>query len=162
MPEREAVLELPDSEATQKLGARVAGALENQGGMALLLTGSLGAGKTTFVRGLVTALPGGGEAEVASPSFNIVNVYPTRPPVAHFDLYRLETGLDDDTLWEALDDPETLVVVEWAERLTPAQRSMDALELELAARGGDREAKLAAHGPRATQVLKRFLTTQSR
>jgi tRNA threonylcarbamoyladenosine biosynthesis protein TsaE len=58
----------------------------------VLLRGDLGSGKTTFVRGLVAALPGGEEAEVASPSFNLVNVYPTRPEVVHMDLYRLRGG----------------------------------------------------------------------
>ena len=53
---------------------------------AVLMNGQLGAGKTTFVRALVELLPGSENAEVGSPSFNLVNLYPTTPPVAHFDL----------------------------------------------------------------------------
>ena len=58
----------------------------------ILLMGDLGAGKTTLIRFLVEALPGGENAEVASPSFTLCNVYPTTPKVQHFDLYRLPPG----------------------------------------------------------------------
>ncbi|MDD3310896.1 tRNA (adenosine(37)-N6)-threonylcarbamoyltransferase complex ATPase subunit type 1 TsaE [Pseudodesulfovibrio sp.] len=83
----------------------------------LLLQGGLGSGKTTLVRGLVESLPGADMAEVSSPSFNIFNLYPTTPQVAHFDLYRLEGMVPDDSLFEYLEDPATLVVVEWIEYL---------------------------------------------
>jgi len=64
----------------------------------LLLSGALGAGKTTLVRGLVSALPGAELAEVSSPSFNIVNIYPTTPQVAHFDLYRVVGSAPEELL----------------------------------------------------------------
>ncbi len=57
------------------------------------LEGDLGAGKTTFVRGFVRALPGGADVVVQSPTFALARTYPTTPPVHHLDLYRLqETG----------------------------------------------------------------------
>ncbi len=56
---------------------------------ALYLRGTLGSGKTTLTRGLVAALPGGEDAEVASPSFTLCNIYPTRPALLHADLYRM-------------------------------------------------------------------------
>ena len=84
---------LPDEAATLALGRTLAGILSDPACRAvLLLRGGLGSGKTTLVRGLVEALPGGGDAEVASPSFNIVNVYPTRPETYHLDLYRIPHG----------------------------------------------------------------------
>ncbi|MFP4657621.1 MAG: tRNA (adenosine(37)-N6)-threonylcarbamoyltransferase complex ATPase subunit type 1 TsaE [Desulfonatronovibrionaceae bacterium] len=84
----------------------------------ILLQGELGAGKTTFVRELVIRLPGGDKAEVSSPSFNLVNYYPTRPEVAHFDLYRLEhSGLDPDLEEEIIDPGFKLLLVEWGNRL---------------------------------------------
>ncbi len=97
----------------------------------LLLHGDLGAGKTTMVRGLVQGLPGCEQAEVTSPSFNLVNHYPTTPPVAHVDLYRLEQGSKgmDEELFEVLEDEASFVVVEWAERLAEADRPPRALTL---------------------------------
>ena len=62
---------------------------------AILLEGDLGSGKTTMTRMIVRLLPGGDQAEVSSPSFNVMNVYPTLPETAHFDFYRMEgLGLD--------------------------------------------------------------------
>jgi tRNA threonylcarbamoyladenosine biosynthesis protein TsaE len=86
-----------------------------QPGDLLLLAGPLGAGKTTFVRGLARGV--GSTAHVASPTFQLVRVYPGRIALAHVDLYRLEapTELRDLGLEELLD--EGAVVVEWGDRL---------------------------------------------
>ncbi|MEA3297726.1 MAG: tRNA (adenosine(37)-N6)-threonylcarbamoyltransferase complex ATPase subunit type 1 TsaE, partial [candidate division Zixibacteria bacterium] len=58
-------------------------------GNVLVLSGSLGSGKTVFVRGLAKAL-GHDENLVNSPSFTIVNEYPGEKPLYHFDLYRVQ------------------------------------------------------------------------
>lgn len=111
-------LHLEDADATVELGrilAEIAARAPHP--PALLLQGDLGSGKTTLVRGLVASLPGSDHAEVSSPSFNIFNLYPTVPPVAHFDLYRLEGMPPDDALFEQLESPATLTVVEWAQFL---------------------------------------------
>jgi len=81
----------------------------------LLLAGELGAGKTTFVRGLARGLAVKGA--VQSPTFQLVRVHPGPIPLAHVDLYRLETSgeLGDLGLEEMLD--EGVVVVEWGSRL---------------------------------------------
>lgn len=156
----ELVLFLADEAATLELGralARVLGAWATP--PALLLAGELGSGKTTLVRGLVAALPGGEDARVSSPSFNLVNLYPTRPAAAHFDLYRLEHGALDDDILDCLLESPGLKVVEWAERLPRDCRPHPALELTLAARGAGREATLAARGPLAEECLQ-LLRTQ--
>ena len=81
----------------------------------VLLTGPLGAGKTTFVRGL--ARGAGSDAHVASPTFQLVRVYPGRVQVAHVDLYRVKVAgeLADLGLDELLE--VGAVVVEWGDRL---------------------------------------------
>ncbi|HZU19150.1 MAG TPA: tRNA (adenosine(37)-N6)-threonylcarbamoyltransferase complex ATPase subunit type 1 TsaE [Candidatus Dormibacteraeota bacterium] len=81
----------------------------------VLLVGDLGAGKTTFVRGLARGL--GSPADVMSPTFQLVRIYPGRVQLAHVDLYRLaDPGeLDDLGLDELLE--EGAAVVEWGERL---------------------------------------------
>ena len=81
----------------------------------ILLTGPLGAGKTTFVRGL--ARGAGSEAQVASPTFQLVRIYPGRVQLAHVDLYRVKAAgeLADLGLDELID--EGAVVVEWGDRI---------------------------------------------
>ena len=81
----------------------------------LLLEGELGAGKTTFVRGLVRGA--GSSAHVASPTFQLVRLYPGRVQLAHVDLYRLSSNAElvDLGMDELLD--EGAVVVEWGDRL---------------------------------------------
>ena len=81
----------------------------------LLLTGSLGAGKTTFVRGLARGL--GVEGLVQSPTFQLLRAHAGNPALAHVDVYRLEAAaeLADLGLDEYLEDG--VVVVEWGDRL---------------------------------------------
>jgi len=103
-----------------------------------LLRAGLGSGKTTLTRGFVSALPGAELAEVASPSFNLVNLYPTDPPVAHVDLYRLGEGFADAGLEELLEGSgvreRRALIVEWAEYLPPGLNAPDRLEISLAPR----------------------------
>jgi conserved hypothetical nucleotide-binding protein len=118
------LLTLNSMEDTENLAKELAPLLENQ---VVFLMGTLGSGKTTFVRHLVAELPGGGNAEVASPSFTLCNIYPTTPEVLHYDLYRLPPGSHDESLEEALDKIENslggasseklALLVEWAENM---------------------------------------------
>lgn len=112
---------LPNPEQTQRMASCFAGCLSQMSKYPVfLLRGELGAGKTTFIRELVTRFPGGSKAEVCSPSFNLVNYYPTTPRVSHFDLYRLEhCGIGPDVEEELLDAEDRLILVEWG-NLLPA------------------------------------------
>lgn len=109
-------------------------------GTLLVLTGPLGAGKTTFTRFLAEAL--GAQAEVTSPTYTLVHEYPTpHGTLVHIDAYRLPdaaalTGLGLDELL----DRARLVVVEWGAGLLPA--FPEALWLELARSGERRRATL--------------------
>ncbi|GAB2939818.1 tRNA (adenosine(37)-N6)-threonylcarbamoyltransferase complex ATPase subunit type 1 TsaE [Streptomyces mayteni] len=99
----------------RELGRRLAALLRP--GDLVLLTGELGAGKTTLTRGLGEGL--GVRGAVTSPTFVIARVHPSLadgPPLVHVDAYRLAGGLDemeDLDLDVAL--PESVVVVEWGE-----------------------------------------------
>lgn len=101
-------------ELGEKLGADL------RGGEVILLAGGLGAGKTLFTKGILSAL-GFDVDEVTSPSFTLVNLYKTEmADVYHIDLWRADeksdaafaVGLD-----EILEDQHAIVIVEWAERL---------------------------------------------
>ena len=133
---------LADEAATTRLGAAVAELLRP--GDAVLLTGELGAGKSTLARGLVRALTRPDE-EVPSPTFTLVQHYDGRLPVAHFDLYRLQDAAEADELGldEALD--EGAVVIEWPQRLG-ARLPPDRLDIELTLEGEGRRARLTPHG----------------
>jgi tRNA threonylcarbamoyladenosine biosynthesis protein TsaE len=95
--------------AGQRLGERL------RSGDVVLLTGELGAGKTTFVRGVARGTES--PAPVASPTFQLVRIYPGRVQLAHVDLYRIENNaeLSDLGLDELAD--QGAVVVEWGERI---------------------------------------------
>lgn len=109
---------------TAQLAKILAPCIENQ---VVLLMGTLGSGKTTFVRYLVSELPGGENAEISSPSFTLCNIYPTIPEVLHYDLYRMPPGSHEESLEEALDNIERSVagsqnkklalLIEWAEHM---------------------------------------------
>ena len=87
------------------------------GGEVVLLSGELGSGKTTFVRGLARGL-GVDPEEVASPSFVLLSAYPGRLTLHHADLYRLRGDGDETEIGlEELPGRAGVLAVEWAERL---------------------------------------------
>jgi tRNA threonylcarbamoyladenosine biosynthesis protein TsaE len=115
-PLRTAVYQAPDAEAMRGLGRSVAGQLTE--GDLIVLTGSLGAGKTTFTQGLGSGL--GVRGSVTSPTFVIARVHPSEvggPALVHVDAYRIGGigELDDLDLDTSLDHAVT--VVEWGEGL---------------------------------------------
>ena len=125
-----AQLTLATLDDTRRLGVLLARALPGSGVRAVLLRGGLGSGKTTLTAALVRALPGGDEAEVASPSFTLCNIYPTEPALVHCDLYR-SPGHAPEELADALEDGTSLVVVEWADYLPAGLLPDDFLDISL-------------------------------
>ena len=113
-PLRTHVIEVPDAESMRELGRHLAAQLV--AGDLLVLTGELGAGKTTFTQGLGAGL--GVRGQVTSPTFVIARVHPSEvggPELIHVDAYRLGglAELDDLDLDTDMDDAVT--VVEWGE-----------------------------------------------
>lgn len=85
------------------------------GGEVIELIGDIGAGKTTFAKGLAEGM--GIEEEVQSPTFTISRVYQTETNIilAHYDFYRLsDPGIMRDELAESVNDSQTVTVIEWA------------------------------------------------
>ena len=93
----------------------------------ILLRGDLGAGKTTFVKGVAQAFHAAEEDNVTSPTFTLIHEY--RGPgvnLYHIDLYRIDTHRQLDTL--ALDDlmgPDSIVLIEWGEKFPRFVRERD-------------------------------------
>ena len=98
------------------MGAALAPALLP--GDVISLSGDLGAGKTAFVQGLAAAI--GVKQRVTSPSFTLVHEYEGRYPIVHLDVYRLNSIQEVlDLGFEEFLDPDTIVIVEWGEAVSP-------------------------------------------
>ncbi|MDE7240687.1 tRNA (adenosine(37)-N6)-threonylcarbamoyltransferase complex ATPase subunit type 1 TsaE [Desulfovibrio sp.] len=146
-----AMLKLATLEATRNFGALLARLLPASGVRAILLSGGLGSGMITLTAALARALPGGEEAEVASPSFTLCNIYPTLPPLVHCDLYRAP-GHAPEELLDALDADDALAVVEWADSLDPAALPDDFLDISLKMVDDGRLLLLKGAGPRGAAL----------
>ena len=105
------------AEETEAIGERLAAGLEP--GDVVLVSGEVGAGKTTLIRGACRAL--GVVDRVTSPTFTIGQRYAGRVPVAHLDLYRLaDMGAEDPALLEDYLGSEVVAFVEWPAATEPA------------------------------------------
>jgi tRNA threonylcarbamoyladenosine biosynthesis protein TsaE len=85
----------------------------------ILLTGDLGAGKTTLTKGIASGIGAAREEEITSPTFTLVHRYSGGPvPVYHIDLYRIGDTRDFDTLGlEDVFSESAVVIVEWPDRM---------------------------------------------
>lgn len=111
---RRMILKVESEKATRELGERI-GRLLN-GGEVLQLVGDVGAGKTTFVKGLAKGLDV--DEDVQSPSFTISRVYGARDNLQlfHYDFYRLsDPGIMANELEETVADSGSVTVIEWAD-----------------------------------------------
>jgi len=125
---------------TVAVGRKLADLLEPP--QLLLLSGELGTGKTTLVKGIAQALDAAEPDEVTSPTFTLIHEYHgTRKgkPVKlyHLDVYRLESERQLDTL--GIDDlltPDALVFVEWGEKFKSIRKRATG-EITIASEGGD-------------------------
>ncbi|MGW1807973.1 tRNA (adenosine(37)-N6)-threonylcarbamoyltransferase complex ATPase subunit type 1 TsaE [Streptomyces sp. NPDC002078] len=108
-------LTITSPEQMRELGRRLAKLL--RAGDLVMLSGELGAGKTTLTRGLGEGL--GVRGAVTSPTFVIARVHPSLgdgPPLVHVDAYRLGGGLDEmEDLDLDVNLPDSVIVVEWGE-----------------------------------------------
>jgi tRNA threonylcarbamoyladenosine biosynthesis protein TsaE len=137
-------IDLPDEAATAALALRISALARPMDIIAL--KGDLGTGKTSFARAFIRAR--GGEEEVPSPTFTLVQIYELAPAaIWHFDLYRLQSP---EEAWElGIEDAFAggISLIEWPERLGPLlpQRRLE-IDLAFADRSEARRAVLDA-GP---------------
>lgn len=155
-------LDLVDADSTLAAGRALASALRP--GMLVTLSGDLGAGKTTLVRGVLAGLDWTGP--VKSPTYALVEHYPlSNLYLYHFDFYRFndEREWDDAGLAEAFGDAATCIV-EWPERAAnrlPLPDCAIALEFQ-GAHGVARRLVAVAHSEDGRRCLDALRTVQSR
>lgn len=149
---------LPDADATRALGRRLARVLRD--GDVVVLTGELGAGKTTLAQGIGAGL--GVRGPVTSPTFVIARVHPSLvggPDLVHVDAYRLGGVVELDDLDLDADLPRSVVVVEWG-RGVAEHLSEDRLEVYLTGQA-TRVATVAGVGARwADPAVRAVLETR--
>lgn len=146
MPEASLVFDLPDSGATEALGAALARAFPGFGpgpgaGAILYLRGELGSGKTTCARSLLHTL--GVTAPVRSPTYTLVDTYSVGSLICvHVDLYRVQSRTEVEELGlRDMTGPGYLMLIEWPEKGGLAVPPPD-LILQLVYRGDARSAAL--------------------
>ncbi|MFC3530867.1 tRNA (adenosine(37)-N6)-threonylcarbamoyltransferase complex ATPase subunit type 1 TsaE [Vogesella facilis] len=146
---------LSDEAATLQLGQTLAASL--QPGLQLQLHGDLGAGKTTFTRGLLRGL--GHAGRVKSPTYTLVESYPLPlATVHHFDLYRFNDPQEwFDAGFADYLAADTLCIVEWPQKAAGVLPAPD-LTLELQLAGDGRNYRLVAHSETGTACLTRYQT----
>lgn len=139
---------------TKKLGELIGSQIKD--GAVIELLGDVGAGKTTFTKGLARGM--GADEEVQSPSFTISRVYGCgNLRLAHYDFYRLnEAGIMSSELQEDLNDNQTVVVIEWGgvvEGVLPNDR----LTIDIKTISDDeRDFRLTANGEKSQKLLERI------
>src|SRR5438874_13262228 len=145
-------IEIPDLEATARFGQRLGELLFP--GAVVALVGPLGAGKTHLVRAVAEGLGVRNPAAVNSPTFVLIQEYPARLPIYHFDAYRLsgprefaELGVDEYSPGDGV------CLVEWADRVA-ATLPADHLRIEITVVDENRRRfEVTATGERYVELL---------
>ena len=150
------IIEVKSAEEMQALGGEIGTRIT--GGEVIVLIGDIGAGKTTFTKGLARAM--GISEDVQSPTFTVSRVYETARGVtlAHYDFYRLnDPGIMRAELMEAVHDPATATIIEWSEIVADVLPA-DALRLTITATGETtRLVELAAGGERSQALIEEIV-----
>lgn len=136
---------LPDSDATKRLGCLLGKHLPQ--GSVILLSGNLGAGKTTLVQGIGQGL--NVREPIVSPTFTLINEYlADRFPLYHLDLYRLESNqvesIYPEIYWEGIEVEPGITAIEWWDRLPITPSSY--LKIDLRTKQDGREASIEQVG----------------
>jgi tRNA threonylcarbamoyladenosine biosynthesis protein TsaE len=109
-----------------KLGSKL------KGGEVIAICGPLGSGKTHLIKGIAAGAGAEDPTHVNSPTFVIINEYSGRLDICHIDAYRLDSIADFEML--GFDDycrPESVVLIEWADKIEPALQGIDYIRITL-------------------------------
>lgn len=118
MNENHVLVEFESKSAKQTFSIGFAVGRKAREGDVFALTGELGSGKTCFTGGLARGLGVGEEYAITSPTFTLINEYPGRCRLCHFDLYRLNHSSElEDLGYEEYISGKGVVVIEWAEKI---------------------------------------------
>ena len=121
MDNENALVEIESESAEQTFAMGFAVGQQAEEGDVFALSGELGAGKTCFTGGLARGLGVGEDYTITSPTFTLVNEYPGRLRLYHFDVYRLNRiGELDDLGYDEYVSGKGVVAIEWAEKIAGA------------------------------------------
>ena len=145
------------SEAEMKqLGEKLGELLS--GGEVFELIGDVGAGKTTFTKGLAVGMKI--DEVIQSPTFTISRVYttPSGLELRHYDFYRLnEAGIMASELAESIDQPDVVTIVEWA-KAVESVLSSDRIRVVISATSDEeRQVEITALGSRSSRILEELV-----
>lgn len=137
---------------TQKIAQKLG--QQSFAGMVILLSGDLGAGKTTFTQGLALGMDI--HKTVSSPTFTIMKNYKGRLPLNHIDAYRLE-GLHQDLGFEELIKSDGVTVIEWPDFITELWPDMYLLITLKRIDENSREIEFRAKGQPYIDLLEKLI-----
>lgn len=127
-------------EDTIELGRKIGSQLK--GGEIIAVCGPLGSGKTHLIKGIAAGAGAKDRRNINSPTFVIVNEYEGRLDIYHIDAYRLNSVSEFEML--GFDDfcyPQSVVLIEWADKIESALQTMDYIRIELE-HAGETERKI--------------------
>jgi tRNA threonylcarbamoyladenosine biosynthesis protein TsaE len=140
---------------TVELGRKIGGALK--GGEVFALVGNLGTGKTHLIKGIALGLGAEDSDQVSSPTFVLVNEYFGRDGqvhIYHVDAYRLETKTEFEALgFDEYCRPDSVVLVEWADKVTAALDSYECIQVRLEHAGQDRRKIVVKNPPAYISIM---------
>ncbi len=136
-------------EETIALGEKIG--LQMFPGAVITLNGDLGAGKTTFTKGIAKAL--GVTRVVNSPTFTIMKVYEAKLPLYHMDVYRLE-GIGYDYDLEEYIYGDGVCVIEWSENIKDSLE--DFLQIDITIEDGNRMFKISDASGKYEKVMEQL------
>ncbi len=150
MPQEQTITSHSPQE-TIELGSMIGRQLK--GGEVLAIVGPLGSGKTHLIKGIATGAGATDSRFVNSPTFVIINQYVGRFDIYHIDAYRIDSIAEFEMLgFDDLCYPESVVLIEWADKVEAVVAEMDPIRIDLSYADKDTRAIRIRHLPDGINV----------